>query len=118
MVSILLQYMFRVPDDLSSVMYGGYVTTYRQSDFWILRTMARLDTTTAGQIMSMKHCRNEIVTENDERLFASPHADVKLRVLSRSALFPVAPLSHETPPLTKLWFCSHNRSTHNCAHRP
>ena len=94
--------MFRVPDDLSSVKYGGYVTGYRQSDFWIHRTMARLDTTIAGQMESMKHRRNDVVTKNDERLSASTHADVKVRVLSRGAVLPVAPLSHETPPPTKL----------------
>ena len=80
--------MFRVPDDLSSVMYGGYVTTYRQSEFWILRTMAGLDTTIVGQVESMKHCRNDIVNTNDGRLFASTHVDVKVRVLSRSVCSP------------------------------
>lgn len=99
--------MFHVPDDLVSVLYGGLVITYRQFDFWILRTVAKLDTTIAGQIESMKHCGNDIVNNSEERLFATTLADVKARVLSRSVLLPVAPLSHETPPLTKLWACNH-----------
>lgn len=95
------------------VLYGGYVTTYRPFEFWILRTVAKLDTTIACQIESMKHCQNDIVNQNDERLFASTTlADVKARVLSRSALLPVAPLSHETPPLTELWPCKPQVEVH------
>lgn len=81
---MLLQYVFRVPDDLS------YAMRYQRSDLQILRTFARLDTTIAGQMESMKHCRNKIITKYDERLFASNHADVRARVLSRDALLPVA----------------------------